>query len=60
MSWFSINGLTAMFIVFVLAVLIAALFLGVLTLIDMLFQTELVKRVDGWLFYYEDENIESI
>lgn len=33
--------------------------LGLLALVDLLFETKLLKRVENWIFYYEDEEVED-
>ena len=35
------------------------LMLGLFALVDLLFQTKLLKRVENWIFYYEDEEVED-
>lgn len=47
-----ISVLGIMMLFMVLALL---LFLGLCTLVDLLFSTKLIKRVENLIFYYEEE-----
>lgn len=44
-------GMTLLFIVLVLLIL-----LGLCAMIDLLFETKIIKRVENLIFYYEEES----